>query len=71
MSDNNVEVAVLKGLRELPPERQQEVLDFVDFLKSRTTSNRKSLKGILPDRDLSIEDFQEARRAIWAVEAVE
>ena len=32
----NVEEAVLEKLRELSPERQREVLDFVEFLKGKT-----------------------------------
>jgi hypothetical protein len=32
----NVEEAVVQKLRELPPERQREVLDFVEFLGSKS-----------------------------------
>ncbi len=32
----NVEEAVVQKLRELPPERQREVLDFVEFLESKS-----------------------------------
>ncbi len=31
-----IEETVIQKLRELPPERQWEVLDFVEFLESRT-----------------------------------
>ncbi len=32
----SVEEAVIQKLRELPPERQREVLDFLEFLEGRT-----------------------------------
>lgn len=32
----SVEEAVMQKLRGLPPERQREVLDFVEFLESRS-----------------------------------
>ena len=32
----SVEEAVVQKLRELPPERQREVLDFVEFLESKS-----------------------------------
>ena len=43
----SVEEAVVKKLRELPPERQREVLDFVEFLEDkslkRAAENRSAL----------------------------
>lgn len=66
----NLEISILEGLRVLPPERQQEVLDFVEFLKTRTASKtvRKSLKGIWANYniDLSTEEIAEARQHLWA-----
>lgn len=32
----NIEQTVVEKLKTLPPEKQQEVLDFVEFLQSRT-----------------------------------
>lgn len=32
----NIEQTVLEKLKTLPPEKQQEVLDFVEFLQSKT-----------------------------------
>lgn len=39
---------VLQKLQELPPEKQQEVLDFTEFLalKARERPTRRSLKGL-------------------------
>ena len=34
----NIERAVLENLRELPPDKQQEVLDFTEFLRQKTKS---------------------------------
>lgn len=32
----SIEQTVIEKLKTLPPEKQQEVLDFVDFLQNRT-----------------------------------
>ncbi len=39
----NIEQAILEKIRELPPDKQQEVLDFSEFLnqKVKTTSSKK------------------------------
>ena len=34
----NTEKAILETLRSLPPDKQQEVLDFAEFLKQKTES---------------------------------
>ncbi len=34
----NIEQAVLENLRELPPEKQQSVLDFTEFLRQNMPS---------------------------------
>ena len=42
-----IEEAILEKVRMLPPEKQHEVLDFTEFLQSRTPANepRKPLRG--------------------------
>jgi len=54
----------------LPPEGQQEVLHFVEFLQSRATRTapRNSLAGTWADLgvNLSAEDIDQARREAWA-----
>jgi len=35
----NLEQIILANLRQLPPEKQQEVLDFTEFLRYKTTKN--------------------------------
>lgn len=65
-----IEQQVLQKLRELPPEKQQEVLDFVDSLKKDdgTPKKLRGLEGIWADLDIQItdEDIAEARRQMWA-----
>ncbi len=64
-----VEQTVLEKLRELPLERQQEVLNFVESLqkKSEPKRPRRSLMGIGADLGVKItrEDVAEARREMW------
>jgi Protein of unknown function (DUF2281) len=64
-----IEQQVLEKLRELPPEKQKEVLDFVDFLKEKngTRAPRRSLLGLWSDLNIRIteDDIAEARREMW------
>jgi hypothetical protein len=64
-----IEQTIMEGVRTLPPERQQEVLDFVEFLKHRAPRTRplKSAEGLWADLgiDLSEADIAEARREMW------
>ncbi|MCI2429033.1 DUF2281 domain-containing protein [Candidatus Acetothermia bacterium] len=65
----SIEESVLERIRALPPEKQKEVLDFVEFLhkKSHTSQPRRSLKGLWADLkvDITEEDITEARREMW------
>lgn len=65
----NIEQSVLDNLRQLPPEKQQEVLNFAEFLRQKVTPKqpRRSLKGLWADQDIHIteEDIAEARREVW------
>ena len=65
-----IEEMVLKRLRGLPPERQKEVLQFVESLKPDEGARKPlhSLEGLLEDLDLDItgEDIAEARREMWS-----
>jgi Protein of unknown function (DUF2281) len=64
-----IERQVLEKLRDLPPEKQKEVLDFVEFLKEKNGAKKplRSLRGLWKDLDIHIteEDIAEARREIW------
>jgi hypothetical protein len=64
-----IEQQVLEKLRDLPPEKQKEVLDFVDFLQEKNGQKKplKSLLGLWADLNIHIteEDIAEARREMW------
>ena len=70
-----IEQAVLENLQDLPTEKQQQVLDFIKFLKQQMTiklesssqGSRKSYKGIWADLSIDItdEDIAEARQEMW------
>lgn len=64
-----IEQQVLEKLRALPPERQNEVLEFVDFLKQKDGPKkpRRSLRGLWKDLNIEIteEDIAQARREMW------
>jgi len=65
----SIEQQVLEKLRALPPDKQKEVLDFVDFLneKNGTKKPLRSLLGLWADLNINIteEDIAEARREMW------
>lgn len=60
---------VIEKLDGLPPQKQQEVLDFVEFLKSKDSPRQplKSLLGLWKDYDIHIteQDIAEARKEMW------
>ncbi len=64
-----IEQKVVEKLRALPPEKQQEVLDFAEFLEQKNTPKRarRSLLGLWADLGVKIteEDIAEARREMW------
>ncbi len=66
----SIEKSVLERLNKLPAEKREEVLDFVEFLETRTHKKRRprrSLKGLWADLGIKItaEDIAEARREMW------
>lgn len=64
-----IEETVLEKVKVLPPNRKQEVLDFVEFLEQKEMKShpRRSLKGALADLNIKIsdEDIREARNEMW------
>ena len=64
-----VKEAVLEKLDAMPTFRQQELLEYAEFLESKSLkqSPRRSLEGIWADLniDLSEEDLREARKEMW------
>ena len=66
-----IEQAVLERLKQLPPDKQQEVLNFAESLRQKTGATpakpRRSLKGALAHLNVKIteEDIAQARREMW------
>jgi hypothetical protein len=64
------EELLLEYWRDLPLEERRELVNFAEFLhtKTATRSARPNIKGLCADIavDLSLEDFTQARRETWA-----
>jgi len=64
-----IEDLVLAKLRELSPEKQKEVLEFVESLAEKNGPQKplRSLRGLWADLgiDITEEDIAEARREMW------
>ncbi len=66
-----IEESVMAALRELPPNRQQEVLDFAEFLKAKPRPPLQSLEGLEglwagQGIDISEEEITDLRKEMWA-----
>lgn len=65
-----IEQKVVERLRELPPEKQKEVLVFMESLQGtkRTSSPKRSLLGLWEDLNshITAQDIAEARHAMWS-----
>jgi hypothetical protein len=64
----NVRESVVEILEVLPPEKQQELLNFARSLKmANIVKPRKSLKGMWSNLDINIteEDIKVVRREMW------
>ena len=65
----NLEEAVLERLRHLPVDKQQQLLDFAEFLYQKTTLKTplRSVRGLCADLkvDISEEDISQARQEMW------
>lgn len=58
-----IEQAVLEKLRTLPTNKQQEVLDFIEFLQTKAESEK-----LIPSEELEISFLNAAREFIGCVE---
>jgi hypothetical protein len=60
---------IAQKAKELPPEKQRQVLDFVDFVRVRSCGTRplRSPEGLWADMgfDITEEDIARARREMW------
>lgn len=65
----NIEQNVIEKLRQLPVEKQQELLDFAEFLyqKNAMKPKLKTIKGLCTDLQVNIteKDIAEARKEMW------
>ncbi|MEH2086970.1 hypothetical protein [Nostoc sp.] len=65
----NIEQAVLERLRQLPIEKQQQLLDFAEFLSQKTTPKTPllSVRGLCADLkvDITQEEIAQARQEMW------
>jgi hypothetical protein len=65
----NLEEAVLEKLRHLPVDKQQQLLDFAEFLSQKTTLKTPLLtvRGLCADLkvDITEEDIAQARQEMW------
>lgn len=66
---SSLEHTVLDRLRDLTPEQQREVLDFVEFLhqRHRWKPPYRGVKGLWADLDVQIsaDEIDEARQEMW------
>ena len=65
-----LEQAILDAVRELPPDKQQELLEHAEHLRlqeRQPRASRKSGRGLWADLniDLSAADIDEAQREAW------
>jgi len=64
-----IDLLILDKVRSLPPERQQEVVDFIEFLDRKTSAPRQAtrLKGLCADLGIHItaDEIDEVRRGVW------
>jgi Protein of unknown function (DUF2281) len=65
----NIEQAVLEKLRQLPVDKQQELLNFAEFLYQNNTPKAplRSIRGLCDDLkvDITEEDITQARQEMW------
>ena len=64
-----VKEAVLEKLDAMPTFRQQELLEYAEFLEAKSSkqSPRRSLKGIWTEFNVNVteQDLREARNEMW------
>jgi hypothetical protein len=66
----SLDESFLQKLRQLPPDKQREAIDFVEFLHKKAGSvgtPRRSVKGLWADLgfDVTEKDIAEARAECW------
>ena len=65
----DIQQSIVEKLKTLPEEKQQEVLDFIEFIQQKAEAKRprRSLKGLWADLGVEIneEDITQIRREMW------
>lgn len=61
-SSANLEEIILENLRQLPPDKQQEVLDFTEFLRQKTAQKLSPAKPSL--RQIAAMPLQERHQVL-------
>ncbi|MBD2577642.1 DUF2281 domain-containing protein [Oscillatoria sp. FACHB-1406] len=65
----SIEQTVLEKLRQLPLDKQQELLDFAEFLYQKITnkSSLRSVRGLCADLkvDITEKEIAKARKEMW------
>lgn len=65
----NIEQDVLEKLRQLPVDKQQQLLDFAEFLFQKVTPKTplRNVRGLCADLkvDITEEDIAQARQEMW------
>lgn len=65
----NIEQILVEKVRSLPLDKQQELLDFAEFLCEKTVTKRprRSLRGLWANQntDVTKTDIAQARQDIW------
>jgi Protein of unknown function (DUF2281) len=66
----SIERSLLEKLQQLPAHRQQELLDFAEFLSLKYSSPPRltTIRGLCADlkMDITLEDIQQVRQEMWA-----
>lgn len=62
-----LEEAVVESLRDLPIDKQQEVLDFVQFLRQKSGAPRAqtTLRGLWAGTEITDDDIAAVRGGMW------
>jgi hypothetical protein len=65
-----IEETLIAVIKTLPTEKQQALLEFAEFLQSKTTSKApsKSIKGLWANADINLteEELATTRKEMWA-----
>lgn len=64
---SSIQQIILEKLQKLPPEKQGEVLHFIESLQPETKEERSTPRGIWTEgSEITQEDIAQVRREMWA-----